>query len=296
MATKKAAKTTKKAPAKSAAKTTTRVRTVTADKAVVVEKSTVDKAAMNAGASTNRPVGRNYTSLAAASVGELIGTFILAAIVLSQAGQPIPVMFGITAAALGVGALSGSYLNPALTVGAWVTKRLDAARALFYIVAQVLGGMLALVIVDAFTKASAPALSAQAKAMGQAAPEVFRAAAVPAGKEWLVLFAEMLGMFIFALVVASAVSEKRKSLTTALSIATGLFAGLLVAGSATASLAAQGSGLSFLNPAVAIAAQALAPSIFSWWNVVIWLIAPLISGALAFGVYELLRPSRYERV
>ena len=155
MATKKAAKTTKKAPAKSAAKTTTRVRTVTADKAVVVEKSTVDKAAMNAGASTNRPVGRNYTSLAAASVGELIGTFILAAIVLSQAGQPIPVMFGITAAALGVGALSGSYLNPALTVGAWVTKRLDAARALFYIVAQVLGGMLALVIVDAFTKASA---------------------------------------------------------------------------------------------------------------------------------------------
>ena len=296
MATRKAASTTKKKAAtkKPAARrsTTTKVTTV---KAV---QSKPDRSAVVAAEARDRRVNgtRDYTSLAAASVAELIGTFILAGVVLSQGGQPVPVMFGIMAAVIGISAISGGYINPALTVGAWVTKKIDAVRAIFYIVAQVLGGMLALVVVNGFVKGSAAQISEQAKALGQTAPEVFKAAAVPSGKEWLVLFAELLGTFIFALVVASAVSEKRKSLTSAFSVGVGVFAGLLVASAATATLAAQGTGLTFLNPAVAIASQVLAPSIFSWWNVVIWLIVPLIGGALGFGVYELLKMGRTRNV
>lgn len=275
MATKKAASTKKSTVKKPAAKKTTKVASArTSSRSSAVRK---------------RIANNSYTGLAASSLAELVGTFILAAIVLSQNGQPVPVMFGIIAAVLAVGALSGGYLNPALAVGAWATKRLSGVRTLAYIVAQMLGGMLALVVVDNFIRSSAPKITEQMAQFGQTAPEVFRAASVPDDKVWLVLFAELIGTAIFALVVASAVSEKRKSLTTAISVGTGLFAGLLVAGSATASLAAQGTGLTFLNPAVAVAAQVFSNDVLSWWSFSIFMVVPLIGGALGFGLYELFK-------
>ena len=287
MATKKAASTTKKKTTakKPVARSTTKVTTVKTDRSAVVAAEARHKRL------TARS-GRNYTQLAAAAVAELVGTFILAAIVLSQSGQPVPVLFGIMAAVLATSALSGAYLNPALTVGAWVTRKIDGVRALFYIVGEILGGMLALIVVNSFVTGAATELSAQAKMLGQSAPEVFKAAAVPAGKEWLVLFAELLGTVIFAFVVASAVSEKRKSLNAAISVGTGLFAALLIAGSATGSLVSQGAGLTFLNPAVAIASQVLASNVVSVWGVVIYLIMPLVGGAIGFGAYELLKVGR----
>lgn len=298
MATKKAATTKKKAtPKKSAvATTTTRVKTVKSVAKHPAEKAAVVHADKQAGASTHRPVTRNYTSIAAATIAEVIGTFILTAIILSQAGQPIPVMFGIIAAALGIGALSGSYMNPALVVGAWITRRLDGMRALFYIIGQICGALVAWSLIDWFTSASAPQLQGQALSLGQTATQVFHAAAIPGGKELLVLVAEFIGMFVFALIVASAISEKRKSLATALSIGTGLFAGLIVASSATSALlSAQFTGLNFLNPAVAIASGIFSSGVASVWSVVIYLIVPLVASALAFGLYELLRPGRYEQ-
>ncbi|MCA9338994.1 aquaporin, partial [Candidatus Saccharibacteria bacterium] len=83
-----------------------------------------------------------------ALLGEFIGTFILAAVVISVSGQPIFVLFALIAIVLAVGQLSGSHVNPAITFGAWVTHRITTLRALGYIVAQVLGAMLALVVLQ----------------------------------------------------------------------------------------------------------------------------------------------------
>src|SRR3984885_2176134 len=42
-----------------------------------------------------------------------------------------------------VGHISGGHLNPAVTVGFWVTRRLTTLQALFYWIAQLLGAVAA---------------------------------------------------------------------------------------------------------------------------------------------------------
>ncbi|HEU0266696.1 MAG TPA: aquaporin [Candidatus Saccharimonadaceae bacterium] len=289
MATKKPTTARKAASAKKAPvhKTTTNVTTVSA--------STVRAARVSSKSWWMVPEDRNTTALIVAAIAELLGTFVLVMVVLSQHNQPVAVMFAAVAIVLGFGALTGGYFNPALTIGAWVTRRLSGLRGVLYIVAQVLGGMLALVVTNAFVNDSAPKLTEQAKQMGQTVPQVFRAAAIPSGHEWLVLLAELLGTAVFAFIVASAISEKRKSLNHAITYGFGLFAALIVAGTATATLVSSDSGLSFLNPAVAIAAQIFSYDVVSWWSAITFLIVPLIGGVVGFGLYELLKPSRYTR-
>lgn len=288
MATKKAATTTKRVGTKKLAPTkitTTKVTTVTA------AASTHNTSKTSSWWIAKED--RNTTALVAACVAELLGTFVLTAVILSQYNQSIIVMFAAVAVVLGFGTLTGAYFNPALTVGAWVTRRMSGLRGLLYVVAEVLGGMLALVVTNSFIQHSAPKLTAQAKSMGQSAPQIFHAAALPDHHQWLVLFAELLGTTVLAFIVASAVSEKRNSLNTAITYGFGLFAALLVATTATASLAAQGTGLTFLNPAVAIGAQIFASGVASWWSSFIFLIVPLVGGVVGFGLYEMLKPSRY---
>jgi len=55
----------------------------------------------------------------------------------------IALAFGLTLAvmAYAVGPVSGCHLNPAVTVGMVVTKRMDVNEAFSYIIAQVLGGL-----------------------------------------------------------------------------------------------------------------------------------------------------------
>lgn len=287
MATKKAGTTAKRAAAKrpTSSKTTTKVTTVAA----------------SAGTHKSRNVSswwvvkedRNTTALVAACVAELLGTAVLTAILLTVQYNELYAAFGAVAVVLGFGALAGTYFNPALTIGAWVTKRISGLRGLLYVIAEVLGGMLALVVTNTFVQESAPKLTDQMKAMGQSAPEIYHAAALPDHHQWLVLFAELVGTAILAFIVASAVSEKRKSLTTAVTYGFGLLAALIVAAAATASLASQGTGVTFLNPAVAIGAQIFADGVASWWSAFVWLIVPLIGGVVGFGLYETLKPSRY---
>lgn len=288
MATKKAGTTAKRAATKKPAssKSTTKVTKVTT---------------VAATASKSRGVSswwvaredRNTTALVAACIAELLGTAVLTSVLLTVQYNELYAAFGAVAVVLGFGALAGTYFNPALTVGAWVTKRLSGLRGVLYIIAEVLGAMLALVVTNTFVQDSAPKLTEQAKQMGQTAPEIYHAAALPDHHQWLVLFAELVGTAILAFVVASAVSEKRKSLTTAFTYGLGMLVALIVAAAATASLATQGTGVTFLNPAVAVGAQMFADGVASWWAAFVWLIVPLVGGVVGFGLYETLKPSRY---
>ena len=84
---------------------------------------------------------------------ELVGTFVL---VLGGCGTAVlagPVVgflgvaiaFGLTVVAMayGIGHVSGAHLNPAVSVGAFVAKRMSGKELGVYIVAQVLGGIIA---------------------------------------------------------------------------------------------------------------------------------------------------------
>lgn len=293
MATKKSASTAKKSVRKpaSAAKTTTKVTTVKAVDTKRAVKPTVksDDTMTSAAAGVSRRslnLGRVRVPLVTGAVRELLGTFILAAVVLAVSGQSLFIMFALVAVVLMLGGVSGSHLNPAFTVAALVTKRVSATRALVYVVAQVLGALLALVVISGFVGA-APAVSQQAAAYGQSAPQVFKATEVVANKEWIILSAELLGTVIFGFAVAAALRATR--VVQAGLYASGLYVASLIAGTGAAfALGAQqaqiGVGV-IMNPAVAASLQALQ---FDVWSLVIYVVTPIVGAIVGFALHDLL--------
>lgn len=267
MATKKAGSTAKKttrAKSQPAKSTVTTVRAVEATK----EKA------------SSARFGDRRTVLAAALIGEFIGTFLLAGAFLVTKGEPLYMGFVLITLILMVGTLSGGYLNPLLTVGAWATRKLTHLRALAYIVAQLLGAGAAFVVISAFVNgvpqdAAAGAFSAQTQ-------EVFKMAALTDKNHWFAFFAELLGATIFAFAFAGAWRERTDRVAKALSIGFGLFVAALVSGVA---LSYVGANIA-LNPALAVAATAVDWTKIDWLAALAYLIAPLIGGVLGFALRD----------
>jgi aquaporin Z len=69
----------------------------------------------------------------------------------------VALAFGLTVVtmAYAVGHISGAHFNPAVTVGALVAGRIDASNAIWYIVAQVIGGIAAAAVL-AFIASGSP--------------------------------------------------------------------------------------------------------------------------------------------
>jgi aquaporin Z len=276
MATKKATSTKKKAPAvkktvstKPAAATKTTVKTVPA----VAKKQTFGDHL-----ETSLQSARLWRSLGA----EFIGSFLLVAVIIVSQGSAIAVMFAVVGLVLLLGAISGSHFNPAVTVGAWVTRRIGWLRAIAYIFVQFLGAAAAFFALTAFIGGQA-AVSAQAAAYGQTAQELFKAAALTnlTGKEWYVFFAELLGAAVIGFAYANA-SRVQDQLSKAFSIGFGIFIGLMIAGTTAGFVAAN----AILNPAVALGLQAFTPDA---WPYIVYVLAPVIGAAIGFVIYDVLR-------
>jgi len=79
------------------------------------------------------------------ALAELLGTFFLALVALTVAAPLTPFAVGLTLLVFvyAVGSLSGSHLNPAVTVGLVVSRRFPLAHGVLYVAAQVLGAFLA---------------------------------------------------------------------------------------------------------------------------------------------------------
>lgn len=269
MATKKAATTKKPAVAKSTAKKTgTSVKT-----APVV-------------ATKNNFVGNFKNSVRSvtlwrAVIAEFIGTFLLASVVLASRGEPIYVLFGLAGIVLLIGTLSGAHVNPAVTIGAWATRRIGAFRALGYIIFQVFGAAVAYFTFTAFLAGSGVS-SADAATLG--GPVVFSAVDIStlAGKEWFIFFGELLGTAILGFAIATATRERQDRVAAAFTAGFGIFAALIVAISAASYVGAN----AIINPAIATALQA-----FHWdsaWTFAVYALAPVIGGVVGFVVYDLL--------
>ncbi len=269
MATKKSASTARKKPV--AKKATAPVATTT--------KITTVKATSTSQRSGLFTLGGS--PILAASIAEFVGTFLLTAVILSTQGQAVVVFFALIAIVLAVGAISGAYVNPLLTVGAWATRRISRLRAGGYLVAQVLGALMALVVVNAFVAAAPQPAASQNPMMSQQGATLFKASQLVEGKEWFVLSAELLGAIIFAFAVAAATREKNRA-AAALGIGGGLFVALVVS---TYCVSTVGMGGTIVNPAVAAALQAI-----SWkvWPIMIYVITPLIGGVVGFFLHDMI--------
>lgn len=277
MATKKAGSTAKKTTKKSAVSkpsTTTKVTTVKAVEAEAPAKTT-----------TARPrFAGNKVFIASALIGEFIGTFLLTVIFMGTKGDPLYVGFGLVAIVLIVGALSGAHVNPAVTVGAWVTRKITSLRALGYIVAQVLGATLAFTTLNLFLNATPQTDPQTAAMMGQSVPQLFQAADLTDKNHWHIFFIELIAATIFTFAVASA----RRELTDRAAKALTIGLGLMVAGVFATIAANFVQGTAAFNPAIALAIQAVDWTKIDWIAIAAYLVAPLLGGVLGFGLREVL--------
>lgn len=277
MATKKATTTNKKAPAKKtvAKKTTATAATKTSAKTVSapakkqtlgqhVERSLLSK-------SLWRTLG-----------AEFLGTFLLAAVIIGGQGQPIFVLFGLVGLVLLFGAVSGAHFNPAVTIGAWATRRIGWLRALGYVFAQFLGAAVAFFALSAFL-GGATAPTAEQQMYGQQAASLFQAndiSALTDNKQWYVFFAEVLGTAILGFAIAVALRAK-DSITAAFSAGLGIFVALMVGITAAGFVSAS----SIINPAVALSLQAYD----GVWSYIIYGLGAVLGGVIGFLLHDLIR-------
>lgn len=193
-------------------------------------------------------------SFTRAYIAECIGTFLLAAgvaesVSLPSIGIPTPLVAGLILGTVvyTIGGISGAHINPAVTLSLWSVKKIKAQQAVGYILAQLLGGALALIL------------------HMQMYPVTL---AYSAMNMLTVSLCEMLGTFVLVWGVSSVVYGKAENPAAGITIGSSLTIGAI--------LASMGS-FGILNPAVAIGVGVLSP---------VYLLAPIVGGIIAAKIYK----------
>ncbi len=216
-----------------------------------------------------------------ALMGELIGSMLITMLLLTLGiYQPLYIMFGILAITIAIYALSGAHINPIISVGAMATRRVSVIRGILYIIAQVVGAWLALIIVNAFAGNSE---SATLPTM----------AAVEDGQFWTVTMIEFLGATIIGFFFARAFTYKRSAFTFAAIVSAGTAFAILIAIVISSNyLGLQNNFV--LNPAVAIMYQIIPNAGDSFGQLLgdialaltTYVIFPMLGGVVGFYVAD----------
>lgn len=202
-------------------------------------------------------------------VAEFVGTFTLASVVLAMLGrttfpffEAIVAGLALTGLTLAFGVVSGAFFNPALAVAAWTARKLDTTRAIVFIAAEMLGGVVAWTLNQWLLDTTLKNIANTAFS-------------------WRIFTAEAVGAAVFAMVVAAAARQAYTGLRNAVTVGLGLTFGMLIASFAS-------NGL--INPAVAVGVQS--------WSF-IYVAAPVLGALVGMNVYTYLftdRPKRVVRV
>lgn len=188
-------------------------------------------------------------------LAECIGTFALALVVtLGLTGQfvvPVPLLAVLTLMLFvySIGHISGTHLNPAVTLGLLSIKKISFRDAVLYIVAQLLGAVLAMVTANALGVQLLPG-SGNAVSIG---------------------VAESIGMFFFTFGIASVVAGSVHKAASGLVVGGSLLLGIAFA------VLAGSAGV--LNPAVAFSIQLFTP---------MYILGPIVGSILGFNAYAFL--------
>lgn len=222
-----------------------------------------------------------------AFIAEFVGTFILAAVALVASGGAIPMGFALVAIVLAIGAISGAHVNPLITVGAWVTRRISGVRAIGYILSQALGAMLALVVLTSFTTAIPKINTNQMALLSQQQPQLLEVSQINSATPgvWFILLAELIAAMIFSFIVASVSQHKNDFGAQALTVGFGLFVALTVAGGAAAFVSAN----VICNPAIALSLKAVTLQSKDVWPILVYILVPVIGGGIGFFLQDVLQ-------
>lgn len=167
---------------------------------------------------------------------EFLGTFMLTMAVWVASTYALAIPGPLAAAVtLGlfvylVGGISGAHLNPAVTIGILSIGKIKGNDALFYIIAQLLGGLVAMVLCSFLSPDAAPMVIREATLTGA--------------------FAEVIGTFVLAFAVTSVALNQIPAPAAGLVVGSGLLCGIAIA---------SGFRDPILNPAVALGIGAFGP-------------------------------------
>jgi MIP family channel proteins len=205
---------------------------------------------------------------------EIVGTFILvyaiasAATVYSDGGQLGVIGIGLvhalvlTAIVYAIGYRSGAQVNPAVTIGLLVAKKIGGKEAVVYIIAQIIGAVIAAAVVYSIFGSE---MSASVTLPSE--DNVVRA-----------LILETVMTFTLVYVVLATTTSKNFKIVPLAGLAIGFTLGfnVIFGGSITG-----GS----LNPA-----RSFGPALVTWDFAYQWIywVAPIAGGLIAAGVYKLL--------
>lgn len=224
-------------------------------------------------------------------IAEFIGTFIFVISFFQMQGNPLFVGFTLIGLFLIIGGISGAHMNPAITIGAWVTRKIGWIRGLGYIVAQGFGATVAWLVLTTFLNG---AKSATVDLYSSSAASLFHAATITEGKEWYLFMAELLAVAILAFGFASALRLKREkvaaAMTAGLAMLIALYIGLTLS---STFLTEANTSLTFLNPVLAFAANGI--STWDIWPIAIFILAPVAGGIIGFVLNEYLHTQEVDK-
>jgi aquaporin Z len=197
------------------------------------------------------------------ATAETLATLLFAFAILAavaDAGEFAPIAIGLALMVLvyAVGHVSGGHLNPAVSLGALIRGAMTPGEFAVYVIGQAIGAILGALL--ASTVVALPAEAVQLDTL-------------PA------FIAELVFTFILVFVVLNVATSKDHPNNS--------FYGLAIGGTVIVGAFAVGSisGGGF-NPAVALGLSVA--GVFAWSNFWLYLLAPLVGGALAALVFRLL--------
>ncbi len=159
--------------------------------------------------------------------------------------------------------ISGGHINPAVTIGAWIGKVIDGRMALIYIVAQLLGA----VVAASFLSSLYPAASVEAVSLGT--PMLADGVSVSTG----IMVEAILTFFLVFAVFGTAVDARAPRLG-------GWAIGLVLVFDILAGGPLTGASM---NPA-----RTFGPALVGghWANHIVYWVGPILGGIVAAGVYS----------
>jgi aquaporin Z len=144
-------------------------------------------------------------------LGEMLGTFLLVSLVAATGGNAFLVGIGYIAIVLMFFKASGAQVNPAVTFGLWAMRKLSTAKMLFYWMAQFVGAIAAILVMNAFASSKFEVSLASFTQW-----------------DWAVVSAEVFGAAIFMFAVAAVLHRSNSDTERGVGLGIGLFVALLV--------------------------------------------------------------------
>lgn len=218
---------------------------------------------------------------------ELIGTFVLtflgcgAAVSLncgsdtaSIVGTAVAFGLAVVAMAYTIGGISGCHINPAITLGVYLSGRMNAKDCGMYMVFQVIGAVLAAALLWLIVQTDP----------GLARGTETGANACASGNLWNGVLVEFALTFIFVLVVLGSTSKTNGATNNLAGLAIGLSLILIHL------VGINYTGTS-VNPA-----RSIGPALFEGGDALkqlwVFILGPLAGGAFAAGVWKMIEPKK----